>query len=79
MDIISAEKKPKVITDKGKADFEHHDVKKAFKGFAKIIDKQGNIIAPTPTYLQEQIFDAVEYFLITSQPLRLLVLKPRQN
>ena len=70
--------KPEVITDKGKADFIHHDVEKAFKSMAKIIDKNGNIISPDPTYLQKQIFEAVEHFLIIGQPLRLLVLKPRQ-
>ena len=78
MNIIGTKTGQKVITDKGKADFIHHDVRKAFKGLAKIIDKQGNIISPTPTFLQDKIFDTVEHFLITGQPLRLLVLKPRQ-
>tara|TARA_Y100000996_G_scaffold221533_1_gene174367 strand:- start:1197 stop:2930 length:1734 start_codon:yes stop_codon:yes gene_type:complete len=50
----------------------------AFVTLAKIINKSGEIISPTPTYLQEQIFEAVEYFLQENKPLRMLVLKPRQ-
>lgn len=78
MDIISTEKKPEVITDKGKAEFIKAGVRGAFCGFAKIIDKRGNILDPNPTFLQDKIFETVTYFLETRQPLRLLVLKPRQ-
>lgn len=77
MEKTGTEERPKVITDEGKAKFELSSIESAFSGLARIIDKQGRIIGPNPTYLQK-IFETVEHFLNTKQALRLLVLKPRQ-
>lgn len=78
MEKTGTEEPPKVITDEGKAKFELSSIESAFSGLARIIDKQGRIIGPNPTYLQKKIFETVEHFLNTKQALRLLVLKPRQ-
>ena len=68
----------RVITDKGKAAFSINGFRSGFKTLAKIVDKNGSIISPDPTYLQEKIFETVLYFTDNNLPLRMLVLKPRQ-
>lgn len=70
--------RPQRITDKGKAEWTRDNIVDSFCSLAKIVDKNGQIISPDPTYLQTTILETVEYFLKTRQPLRLLILKPRQ-